>query len=734
MERATYKRRIISLSSLAREKYEAVYEAALRGQISCLACGKPVKLYLGIQQQPHFYHDEPTTCSFSLTNKQQYWNMPIAYQPLAPFRQNKREEAREETGYLRTLVEVGVPLDEAQLQAVKTTEGPLLVLAGAGSGKTRVLTARTAYMITEKRIPPSAIMLVTFTTKAAQEMKDRLLTYPGMHPTAISQLVTGTFHSIFYRMVAHFDRERWQANRLLKWEWQREQMIKEAGREIGLDERQFAYDQALQQISYWKNTRTTVDQIKTTGQWEAQTAYLYKRYEEMKKAQGLFDFDDMLVGCYEMLLEHPALLSRYQERFRYFLIDEFQDINQVQYDIINLLCAHTRNLCVVGDDDQSIYSFRGSDPSFILEFDRHYPEAKIITLSENYRSSHSIVSLANAVISRNRSRRAKQMNAQFTVDELPLFFFPYDEEEEATMVVEDIKERLQRGANPADFAVLYRTNAASRAIFERLVQSQLPFVLASDGESFYERRFVRYLLAYLRLSLDPNDEEAMNDLLVSLFLKQTLLQELKAISILEDCSLVKALTKLTNVQPFQRKKLKTIVPLFKQLAKLKPTEAIELIETEMGFSEFMKKRGNEGNVMERGADDVRDVKVAAKKFKTVHSFLRHVDKMIEAAKHIEQHRHAIQLSTIHRAKGLEYNYVYILGAVEGSIPHDYALEANRNGDPLPLEEERRLLYVAITRAQHGVFLSIPSQRRLKSASPSRFLKEFIAKIAEGAQR
>ncbi|ANB61758.1 UvrD-helicase domain-containing protein [Anoxybacteroides amylolyticum] len=733
MERALYKGKPIHLSVLAREKYEAVYELSLRGKIVCMHCGEPLKLYLGIQKTPHFYHNEPTACSFSLTNKRQ-WNMPIAYEPPVPFQQKKRTKTYEATGYLRILSEAGVSLDDAQLQAVTTTEGPLLVLAGAGSGKTRVLTARTAYMIAEKGISPSSMMLVTFTTKAAQEMKERLLTYPAMHPTAISQLVSGTFHSIFYRMVSHTDRERWHTSRLLKWDWQREQLIKEAGREIGLDERQFAYDQALQQISYWKNTRTDVDDLHPTEQWKAQTVYLYKRYEEMKQAQRLFDFDDMLIGCYDMLLERPALLTRYQERFRYFLIDEFQDINQVQYDIINLLCAHTRNLCVVGDDDQAIYSFRGSDPSFILKFDKNYPETKIITLTENYRSSHSIVSLANTVISRNRSRQKKQMNAQFSADELPLFFFPYDEEEEATMVVEDIKERLENGANPVDFAILYRTNTASRAIFERLVQSKLPFMLASDSESFYERRFVRYLLAYLRLSINPNDEKAMNDLLVSLFLKQTILQELKALSILEDCSLVKALAKLTNIQPFQRKKLKEIVPLFKQLAKLKPLEAIELVETEMGFSEFLKKRGNDGNIIERGADDIRDVKVAAKKFKTVPAFLRHIDDMTESAKHVNKHEQAIQLSTIHRAKGLEYKYVYILGAVEGSIPHDYALEAYRNGDILPLEEERRLLYVAITRARYGVFFSVPSQRRLKAAAPSRFLKEFITKISEGVRK
>ncbi|MBS2770437.1 UvrD-helicase domain-containing protein [Anoxybacillus rupiensis] len=733
MDKAVYKGKTLRLASLPREKYEALYEAALRGQITCTICGDPVQLYLGIQQQPHFYHEERHVCSPSSAIKpfeHPEWRKPLAYQAASPFLKTQPIPSEQQAPAIASL-----PLDASQLQAVQTIEGPLLVLAGAGSGKTRVLTARTAYMIGERNIPPSAIMLVTFTAKAANEMKARLLTYQNMNQAILSRLVAGTFHSIFYRMLVHFHPQRWHSSRLLKWEWQKEQMIKEAGRELDLDEREFAYDQALQQISYWKNTLATVERVRSSGQWEERVLYLYKRYEEMKRERGLFDFDDMLLGCYEMLTEQPSLLARYQDRFRYFLIDEFQDINRVQYDIINMLCAHTRNLCAVGDDDQAIYSFRGSDPSFILEFDRHYPEAKVVALTENYRSSHHIVEVANTVISRNRFRRSKQMRAQFADDEPVLFFFPYDEEEEATMVVEDIKERLQHGAKPSDFAILYRTHTTSRAIFERLVQAGLPFVVEQDGESFYQRRFVRYLLAYLRLSLDPNHEEAINDLLVSLFLKQSLLQEIKAVSILEDCSLLKALTSLSSIYPFQRKKLKNIFPFFKSLAKLKPIEAIEMIETEMGFSEFLKKRGNEGNVIEKGSDDIRDVKVVAKKFKTVPAFLKHVDTMMEAARQLPKQKtapNAIQLSTIHRAKGLEYPYVYVLGAVEGSIPHDYAMEANRNGDPLPLEEERRLLYVAITRAKRSLHLSVPAHRRMKTAQPSRFLKELVRQTTEGA--
>jgi DNA helicase II / ATP-dependent DNA helicase PcrA len=730
MERAKYKGKTIRLSTLSRDKFQLVYESALRGKITCLKCGEPVKLYLGIQKEPHFYHENKAACLAKQDiNETSLWKPSVYVKGIAPFTKKDLSVVSSENKYIRRLLESDIYLDITQMKAVSTTEGPLLVLAGAGSGKTRVLTARTAYMICERNINPASIMLVTFTTKAAKEMKERLLTYPEMNQNHTSFLVSGTFHSIFYRMINHYNPERWHINRLLKWEWQREQLVKEAGRELGLDEREFAYDQALQQISYWKNTLLTPKDIRPLSQWEERTSYLYTRYEELKAERGQFDFDDMLLGCYEMLLENPDILARYQERFHYFLIDEFQDINKVQYEIIKMLSNHTKNLCVVGDDDQSIYAFRGSDPSFILEFDKEYPNAQIITLAENYRSSHAIVTVANKVISLNKHRRVKRMKAQFENNHLPLFFFPYDEEEEATMVVEDILEKIRQGAKPRDFAILYRTHTASRAIFERLSQFSLPFTVEQDSESFYHRRIVRSLLAYLRLSLNPNNEEAMNDLLVALFLKQSVLQDLKAISILEDCSLVKALAKLKNIQPFQQKKLRKIVPMFKTLAALKPIVALEMIEKEMGFEEFLKKRGNEGNLIDKGSDDLRDLKVVAKKFKTISAFLSHVEYMIQAASEAKQlskqQTNAIQLTTIHRSKGLEYKYVYVLGAVDGSLPHDYALDAYRNGDELPLEEERRLMYVAMTRAKESLFISVPETRRMKKAHPSRFIKFLI---------
>ncbi|MFD3447364.1 ATP-dependent helicase [Microbacteriaceae bacterium 4G12] len=756
MEIAHYNGKDINLQYISRESFQTLYEASLREEITCIHCKKPVKFCLKIQQKPHFFHTtNHSECEEAVQKRlqQKEKQLVAAHVEHNGFRIPKGRSISQETAALNwkatqtvkgiptfsetlesehffILNEEQFPLDSAQYKAVTSTDGPLLILAGAGSGKTRVLTARTAYMVQEKAIDPKSIMLVTFTTKAAQEMKERLQRFSSLSSHALRSLVVGTFHSIFYKILLHYDPERWSSNALLKYDWQIDRMLKEAGAELQLDDKEFPYDQAMQQISYWKNTLTHYEMVRPSTDWEEKALYLYKRYEQLKSERSLFDFDDMLYGCYELFKTNHDLLQRYQNRFRYFLIDEFQDINKVQYEIMKMLSSHTNHLCVVGDDDQSIYAFRGSDPSFILNFDRDYPNASTITLNQNYRSSHSIVTVANKVIKPNKNRHPKQMKAQFHSSSLPSFFFPYDEEEEATMIVNDMKERIEQGARPSDFAILYRTHAASRAMFERLSQSGLPFIIERDSESFYQRRMVRSLLAYLRLSINEDDVTAMSDLLVALFLKQAALQDLKAISILEDCSLVHALTKLTNIQPFQQKKLKKIVPLFKTLKNGSPLVAVEMIEKEMGFSEFVKKRGNEGNAIEKGSDDIRDLKVVAKKFTTVLAFLAHVDHMIamntEMKKLSKTYTDAIQLLTIHRSKGLEYKHVYLLGAVDGSLPHDFALESLREGESSPLEEERRLTYVAMTRAKESLFISVPNMRRGKTAYPSRFIKNFLS--------
>ncbi|MGO4889382.1 ATP-dependent helicase [Anaerobacillus sp. MEB173] len=764
MHIARYSEQIINLKNYERSSFQELYHASIRGQVKCINCDQPLRLRIGIFGAPDFQHPPSQVDCYSVTDKWEHeqktspkttnkavsgFTLPerraIQSETIATIEKTKQWiEPQPITGiptfepvidyyqpdddpFYEKLQSVNYSLDEAQWESVRTTEGPLLILAGAGSGKTRVLTARTAYMMTEKKIPANRLLLVTFTTKAAREMKERMLLYPGLSKKQLQQLVTGTFHSIFYKMLLHHQPEKWQPNKLLKWDWQRDQLLKEAGREIELDEKEFAYDQALSQIGLWKNNMLSPKQVKAKDLWEERVLYLYTHYEERKESIGSFDFDDMLLGCYELLFNDPKLLAKYQQRFSYMLVDEFQDINKIQYEIIKMLAAETRNLCAVGDDDQSIYGFRGSDPTYILNFKKDYTEAKTVVLNRNYRSGHSIVSAAGNVIVNNTARMTKHISAIHNESQVPLLFYPYDEEEEATMIVTDIKERIEQGSKPEDFAILYRTNVASRAIFERLVHSNLPFVIEQDGDSFYHRKTVKKVLAFLRLGLNPEDTKAMSDLLSALFLKQSVLQDLKAISITADCTMVEALTKLTTIKPFQLRKLKEIVPQFKQLTKLSTVAAIDLIEKKMGLQDYLKKQGNEGNIMDRGSDDVRDLKVAAKSYPTIMAFLEHIDHIIaksnERKQTNTQHQSGIQLMTVHRSKGLEFKHVYLLSAVDGSLPHDYALEAWRDGENLPLEEERRLTYVAITRAKESIYISIPQNRRGKKAYRSRFIRE-----------
>ena len=757
MKTAKYQQETIKLAHLSPELLQLNFERGKKGLLSCPVCGDQVRLYIGIAEEPHFYHsqtDKPACqssndlvaassahkeeafierggfrlpASRSITNGTESFSFKSSRSisgnpPFMPISPKKNESLHP---FLTALEQSGVTLDDEQREAVVNTEGPLLVLSGAGSGKTRVLTARTTFLMKAMNVPPSQILLVTFTAKAAKEMKERMLSYPGVTPADVASLVAGTFHSIFYKILLFHERERWQNNALIKFDWEKENMLKMAGRERGLDEKEFAYDAAIQQIGLWKNSLLFPKDIKPQDDWEEDCCYLYTKYEASKNATGKFDFDDMLIGCYHFFNENPDILEKYQKRFSHILIDEFQDINKVQYKLMKMLSKQNRNICVVGDDDQSIYAFRGSDPSFILDFEKDFPEAEIIRLSQNYRSSHQIVATANRMISKNEKRKAKTMIAQHNNGEAPVMFYPYDEEQEATMIVTDIAEKIAAGANPADFAILYRTHTMSRAIFERLAESNLPFVIDQDSESFYQRRLVRSMLAFLRLSLDADDIHAVADILPAMFLRNNLLQEIKAQMILQDCDALTALSKIKTGHAFQERKLSKLPGQIKSLQNIPPAVALERIEKDLGFNDYVKKRGNEGNKMEKGSDDVRNLKVAAKRFQDSRSFLQHADHMSAMNKEIKNlSKHfpqAITLTTIHRAKGLEYSYVYILGAVDGGIPHDYAMDDYRKGNKHALEEERRLMYVAATRAKQHLYFSVLQTRGGKTAYPSRFL-------------
>jgi DNA helicase II / ATP-dependent DNA helicase PcrA len=759
MQTAIFQNDNIHLKNYPRELYHKLYLAGKQEKLICSVCQMPVQLYLGMKKFPYFFHsntslkdceiEDISTLKINIEIEENSFRIPknrsikegttlqstFRRAKLLPIKSTFSNTVSSidthPNHYIQKLFENEIPLDFNQLQAVLESDRPLLVLSGAGSGKTRVLTTKTAYMIKEKLIEPNTMMLVTFTAKAANEMKERLLSYPGMNSLQINRLVSGTFHSIFYRILLHHQSEKWNFEKILSKDWQKERIIRESARELDLNEKEFAFDLALQQIGFWKNSLILPKEVKPDSKWDEQVAFLYQKYELYKEQSGHFDFDDMLFGCYQLFLENPKLLEKYQQRFHYFLIDEFQDINKVQYELIKQLSHIHKNVIAVGDDDQSIYAFRGSDPEYLIHFERDFPDAKVIKLEENYRSSHEIVSSANEVISYNKKRRSKVMRAQYSSNKPPVIFFPLDEEEEATMIVTEIQEKITKGAKPSDFVILFRTNAGARAIFERLVNSPLPFRITQDAESFYDRFIPRIVLAFLKLSLNEDDSDALTTILPSLFLKQNIQRDIKAASILNDCSFVEALSLIKTGYSFQDKKLQLLPGIIRSLKHLNPLMAIERITKDLGILDYLKKRGSEGNKLEKGSDDLKDIKVASKAYESILEFLLHADHISAKIKEIKKQsktlENAITLSTIHRAKGLEYDSVFVLGVVDGSIPHDFALDEFRDGNLDALEEERRLLYVAITRAKQNLYLSIPNNRRGKAASRSRFLNNLLKK-------
>ncbi|MEK3970594.1 ATP-dependent helicase [Bacillus sp. FSL M7-0558] len=752
--------RTISLHTYSREHYQFLHDEGKKGHLFCPYCGQPVFFRLNIHEEPAFIHKHMTQqemCEqaeeqedqkknaeqeesatykelggfrfptgkqiISQTNESYDWQEPRSIQFSDALHLEENEQAH--TIDLFPHITFSTP----QLQAVTHKDGPMLVLAGAGSGKTRVLTARAAYLMSHHHIPAHHILLVTFTTKASSEMKERLRKQYQLHPSQASQVVTGTFHSLFYKMLLHDDANKWNGQHLIKFDWQKEQYIRKAIMNEGLDEKNYPTDQVLQSIGFWKNAFLPGELPDLKDEKEKHMWTIYQSYEQQKRDNQQFDFDDMAIACLHMLTEQPELLKRYQERFKYILVDEFQDINPVQYQLIQLLAGETEQLFCVGDDDQAIYAFRGSNPAFILEFKRDYPSAQIVHLHANYRSHHTIVASADAIIKKNQHRYEKTLKAVRSETIPPTLFYPYDEEEEATMIVADIQEKIKNGAKPSDICVLFRTNTGGRAIYERLHQSAIPYETESGVKAFYSRRIVRVLLAFLSLSQDADDVAAMKQLLPVFFLKQQTLNTMKALTITEDCSMVDALGKLTDIQPFQQKKLQSIVPLFRTLRNLKPSDAVAFIEQKMGLGDYLKKRVNDTNVLEKGADDVRDVKTAAKRFETIEAFLAHAEHMKSAEKE-KTDEPGVQLMTIHRAKGLEFQTVYITCVVDGALPHDFSLDELRNGEEEALEEERRLLYVAMTRAEQSLYLSVPSFRRGKTAHRSRFLYPLLKKNRE----
>jgi DNA helicase II / ATP-dependent DNA helicase PcrA len=623
-------------------------------------------------------------------------------------------------------------LNPAQADAVTTTSGPLLILAGAGSGKTKTLTHRVAYLIASEGVWPNEILAVTFTNKAAKEMRERLghlLRQDGSVRNFMPWM--GTFHGICVRLLRmDGDKIGIQANYVIYDEDDRQGLIKQAMKQLDITDKQIKPRAVSAAISNAKNELLNPDEFAAGANYPFQQAVakIYAAYEKMRQEAGALDFDDLLIETVRLFREQPDIRAKWRSQFKHILIDEYQDTNAAQYAIVKSLVGESRNICVVGDDWQSIYSWRGADFTNILNFERDFPGAKIIKLEQNYRSTGAILEAAHNVITKNTQRTDKELWTA-EPDGMPVQVHAvYDEAEEAFLVASRIS--AQAGINTrdyGDFAVLYRTNSQSYTLERALLQQRVPYQIIG-GVRFYDRKEIKDIIAYLRLLYQPNDRMSFSRIVniptrgigatsLEKFLTWQANSGLDIISALVNVEQTSSLTgrarmsfaKLGELLRNLQAKLQTETP---------PSDIIEALIEKTGYRDFIldgtpqaeEREANIGSLISDG-----------KSFATLPDFLEEVALMSSADTDSKSQK--VTLMTIHAAKGLEFPVVFMVGMEEGILPHSRVYEAG----PSELEEERRLCYVGMTRAREELHLSY-AQSRLQFGqrgynTPSRFLTD-----------
>jgi ATP-dependent DNA helicase UvrD/PcrA len=624
-----------------------------------------------------------------------------------------------------------VVLNDVQRQAVEHPGGPLLVLAGAGSGKTRVLTGRIAHLIRDRGVDPGSVLAFTFTNKAAREMRERCETLLG---AANLRVWLGTFHGTCVRILRRNAELLGYPTQFVIYDTDDQRaLLRDLLKSAGVEDRAITPALASARISRLKNEGVSPEEYAKTAfaPVDRRLAPLYAAYRSALRERGAMDFDDLILLTVSLLKLAPEVLRSYAGRFEHVLVDEYQDTNASQFELIERLSSVHRNLVVVGDDDQSIYGWRGADVGNILSFEKSFPDAAILRLTQNYRSTQTILKAANGLIRCNTARKAKELWTENEVGERIRIHRAADEEAEGERVVSLMLEARRHGAGNREFVILYRTNAQSRAVENALRRSGIPYQL-TGGVSFYERREVKDLLAYLRVLVQPLDSISWQRVLQvpPRGIGKTTLERLRAFAEERDLSVPDALSHpeiAITVGAAAARKLADAARFFETLApliELGPAACVAELVAAVRYREYLAEE-NPAEAQERienvneliaGADAyarrTEDPSIAG--FLAEVSLLTDVDLWDEA-------EDAVNLMTIHAAKGLEFGVVYIVGLEEGLLPH-----ASSSDDPAGLEEERRLFYVALTRAQKRVHLLHAAYRRSWNAIggiPSRFLSE-----------
>jgi DNA helicase II / ATP-dependent DNA helicase PcrA len=621
-------------------------------------------------------------------------------------------------------------LNPAQADAVKTTTGPLLILAGAGSGKTKTLTHRIAYLIANERVWPNEILAVTFTNKAAREMRERLGHLLGQDGAARNFMPwMGTFHGICVRLLRmDGDKIGISSNYVIYDEDDRQGLIKQAMKQLSIGDKQIKPRAVSSVISNAKNELVSPEEFEASANYpfQKEVAKIYRLYEKMRKEAGALDFDDLLIETVRLFKEHPETRKKWRAQFKHILIDEYQDTNAAQYAIVKSLVSDDRNICVVGDDWQSIYSWRGADFTNILNFERDFPGAKIVKLEQNYRSTGAILEAAHSVITKNTQRTDKKLWTAEPTGAPVQVHQVYDESEEAYAVASRIGAQTSIGARQyGDFAVLYRTNSQSYTLERALLQHRIPYQIIG-GVRFYDRKEIKDVIAYLRLLYQPNDRMSFSRIVniptrgigATSLEKFLLWQADNGMDIIS--SLVNA-EQTSSITPRAKMALSSLGELLRNLqgklqSEAPPSELIETLVSKTGYRDYIldgtpQAEEREANIGSLISD--------AKAFLSLPDFLEEVALMSSADS--DSHEQKVTLMTIHAAKGLEFPVVFMVGMEEGIFPNARV----QDDGPAALEEERRLCYVGMTRAREELHLSY-AQSRLQFGQrgynmPSRFL-------------
>ena len=619
-------------------------------------------------------------------------------------------------------------LNEMQLKAVKHKDGPLLILAGAGSGKTRVLTTRIAYLI-EQGVSSSNILAITFTNKAAKEMKERIEKLVGK-----TSIWASTFHSFGVRILReNYEKLGYKNNFVIMDSDDSLTLVKKILKDLGYDPKRFSPYMIRNKISSNKSEFIMPEEYKkyVHGEEDDIVYKVYKKYQEILFKNNSVDFDDLLILPIRLFKENPEVLDFYQEKYKYILVDEYQDTNEAQYLLIKMLASKYRNIACVGDNDQSIYAFRGANYKNILNFEKDYPDAEVIMLEQNYRSTKTILEAANSVIKNNNFRKDKNLWSDNETGDKITFYKSYDEVDEVFYIIRKIKDLISSGASYKDIAVLYRTNAQSRVFEQEMLKQNLPFRIIGSFY-FYSRKEIKDLLAYLRLIHNTDDDISL------LRCINTPKRGIgpKTISEIEQSASFYNTSMFEAIKDGKALEFKNIIlKLREELSSCSLTEFIDKVLDLSGMKEALKaEKSLEADIR---LENLEEFKSVTKNFEervgiiSLEEFLLEVS-LVSDIEEYKDDDNRVTLMTVHSVKGLEYPYVFIAGAEEGIFPHKNSYGSDE------LEEERRLMYVAITRAMKKLYITAAKKRMLYGVeSPSvlsRFVKEINPDLIEEPQK